>query len=253
METMSSKQYTPQQLRELPSLLPFHFPGISNVECWFSTALYGNISLDFDLAGDADKERRAELAAILGFECWTEMKQVHGDDLLLDPPSTLFGSPSELEADGCCTSVPGQAMLAKSADCQQIILAHTSGKYVAALHCGWKGNSIDFPTSAVQNFCEAYELNPKDVMAVRGPSLGPNAAEFINFAEEWPERFEDWFNLETKCMDLWSLTRHQLMQGGLLHSNIFSIDLCTYSLSSLLYSYRRGHSGRQAALVFIKK
>ncbi len=236
----------------LPGIIPFSFPDIDNVGCFFTTGLYGNISLDFGLSGPEDAARRARLGKLLGFADWTELHQVHGDVLLSNPDSTPFDAPSAKDADGACTDKPGRAMLSKAADCQQIMLAHKSGKYVAALHCGWKGNSIDFPTSGALNFCKAYNLKPEDVMAVRGPSLGPGAAEFVNFESEWPAKFRPWFNPQTRRMDLWSLTRHQLVQAGLRAEHIFGLDLCTYTFSDFLFSFRRGHAGRQAALVYIK-
>lgn len=244
--------FSKESLGFFPAIIPFRFPGVPGVSACFSTGLYGNISLEFGLSGAEDIKRRAALAPLLGFDGWTELKQVHGDTLLIDPPVTPFDAPSALEADGSATCRPRQALLSKAADCQQILLAHKSGKYVAALHCGWKGNSIGFPASGLDAFCRAYDISPRDVMAVRGPSLGPGEAEFVNFAAEWSDEFLPWFNPKTNCMDLWSLTRHQLARCGMPPENIFSIDLCTKTFSDFLFSFRCGHAGRQAALVFIE-
>lgn len=244
--------FSQELLGRFPAIIPFRFPGVPNVAAYFTTGLYGNISLDSGLTGDEGKKRRAALAPLLCFDGWTELRQVHGDVLLVEPPITLFDEPSALEADGSATSRPRQALLAKAADCQQILLAHKSGKYVAALHCGWRGNAADFPGGGLEAFCRAYGIAPRDVMAVRGPSLGPGAAEFVNFESEWSEEFRPWFNPKTKCMDLWSLTHSQLVQAGMLPENIFSFDLCTHTFSDLLFSHRRGHVGRQAALIFVE-
>ncbi|MDR1125325.1 MAG: polyphenol oxidase family protein [Deltaproteobacteria bacterium] len=234
-----------------PAVLPFKFPGLDRVRCAFSTALYGNISLDFGLDAEADKERRRKLAVLLGFDSWTELRQVHGPKLLVNPPATPFDAPSTLEADGCCTDRPGQAMLAKAADCQQILLAHKSGRFVAALHAGWRGNAIKFPESGVADFCAACKIKPEDVLAVRGPSLGPGSAEFVNFDQEWPAEFSPWFDREKKLMDLWALTRRQLTAAGLRPENIYSLDFCTYAQNDVFFSYRAGNAGRQAGLIFI--
>lgn len=235
-----------------PALIPFRFPGLEKVSACFTTALYGNISLESGPAGAKDVQRRADLALLLGFAGWTELRQVHGDTLLIDPPLTPFDAPSALRADGSATGRPGRALLSKAADCQQILLAHASGKFVAALHCGWRGNAANFPGRGLADFCAAYGLEPREVMAVRGPSLGPGAAEFVNFEREWGAEFRPWFDAQSKRMDLWSLTRRQLTDAGMRPENIFSLDLCTYSLPEFLFSYRRGHAGRQAALIFIE-
>jgi YfiH family protein len=236
-----------------PAIIPFAFPGLENINCAFSTGIFGNISLDFALTGDEDKARRSKLAAFLGFSSWTELRQVHGDALLVNPEPTPFEQPSKLEADGCCTDKPWQAMLSKAADCQQILLAHKSGRYVAALHAGWRGNALKFPEKGVRGFCAAYNIKAEDVLAVRGPSLGPGRAEFVNFAEEWPAEFKPWFNPVNKCMDLWSLTKHQLKSAGLKPENIYGIDLCTNALQRVFFSYRAKNEGRQAAIIFIKE
>lgn len=237
-------------LQRFPAVIPFRFPAVPGVAVYFTTGLYGNISLDFGLTGETDKARRAALAQLLGFEAWTELFQVHGETLLVEPEPTPFDAPSALEADGSATSRARHALVSKAADCQQIMLAHKSGSAVAALHCGWKGNAINFPGKAVAAFCRAYNFEASDVLAVRGPSLGPGAAEFVNFESEWGAEFRPWFNGQSKLMDLWSLTKHQLAQAGLNPQNIFSIDICTHTFSDFLFSFRRGHSGRQAALIF---
>jgi YfiH family protein len=180
------------------------------------------------------------------------MHQLHGDTLAVNPEATPYEQPSCLEADGCCTDKPGQALLVKAADCQQILLAHNSGRYVAALHVGWRGNRLGFPETGLAGFCAAYNLNAADVLAVRGPSLGPGRAEFVHFAREWPAKYTPWFNPASRCMDLWSLTKHQLLRAGLKPENIFGIDLCTNALREMFFSHRAKSVGRQAAVIFIR-
>lgn len=244
---------TDRQRDVFPAIIPFEFPGIPGVGCAFTTGLYGNISLDTDLAGEAEVARRKSLAELAGFDVWTEMRQVHGEEMLFDPEPTAFDAPSELEADASTTYRPGHALVVKTADCQPLLLAHTGGRCVAALHVGWRGNSLNLPESGLIRFCRAFEIEPHEVVAVRGPSLGPRAAEFVNFDKEWPEHFTPWYDRETKLMDLWALTRYQLISAGMKPGNIFSIDLCTHDMSEMLFSYRRGHVGRQASVIFVKK
>ncbi|MDR2892172.1 MAG: polyphenol oxidase family protein [Deltaproteobacteria bacterium] len=240
----------------MPALLPFRFPGLDNIRCYFTTGLYGNIRLD----DEAALARRQDLPFLLGFSNWTEMSQVHGNTLLVNPEATAPELSSPLEADGCCTDRRGQAMLVKSADCQPILLAHKSGKYIAALHVGWRGNVLNFPGQGVRDFCVAYDLAPEDVMAVRGPSLGPGAAEFVNFTREWPPEFSPWFNFGTRRMDLWSLTRQQLQNAGIKREHIYGLDMCTFTMQQLFFSYRAEQAGlqtgdkvgRQAALIYMK-
>ena len=159
--------------------------------------------------------------------------------------------PAFPKGDGLATDKPGIGLLIKTADCQPILLAHRSGRFVAGIHAGWRGNRCDFPGSGVRRFCEHYGVEPRELLAVRGPSLGPARAEFINFESEWGDAFRPWFDAGSRTMDLWGLTRWQLEQAGLLPRNIYGIDLCTASCNRQFFSYRCVKaSGRQASVIW---
>ena len=176
-----------------------------------------------------------------------------------DPDPVGPDVPATLEGDGLTTSAPSVGLVVKTADCQPILLAHRSGRYVAGLHAGWRGNKINFPATGVRVFCEAYGLDPADVLAVRGPSLGPDNAEFRNFADDFGPGFDAYFSPATRTMDLWRLTRDQLMGAGLPEANIHAVDICTMADAETFFSYRRAGArpgnvtGRQAGLIWIKQ
>ena len=195
--------------------------------------------------------RRAALPALLGVQAFAEVHQVHGVRTIFEPEAQNPGDTPLEQADGMATSRPNMALMIKTADCQPILLAHTGGRHIAALHVGWRGNRCGFPQSAVRRFCERYHLSPRDLLAVRGPSLGPARAEFIHFDSEWGEDFRPWFQPESRTVDLWGLTRHQLMEAGLPSRNIFGVDICTAGNPQLCFSHRRHPaSGRQASLIW---
>ena len=240
--------------------IEFRFPGLRNVRCVFTTRRGGhsggafaqaNLSLEVGDDEGAVRANRAELRGLLGLKVWQELRQVHGQTMHADLEGDFFEE-VKLEGDGLCASRPGHALVIKTADCQPILLAHSAGRHVAALHCGWRGNAVDFPAAGVRRFCAAYDLDPSEVLAVRGPSLGPGQSEFVNFEAEWTPRFRPYLNASTRNMDLWSLTRDQLLGAGIPASNIFALDLCTAS-SPQFFSYRRDKiTGRQAALIWME-
>lgn len=245
-----------------PFFIAFRFPGVPKVRCAFSGRAPGphpdgfrggNVSYN---VGDDPALVRAERAALmhaLGVDNWHALRQVHGTDIHFEPAWSRHLEESVEQGDGLATSRPGQVLAVKSADCQPILLAHRHGTFVAALHAGWRGNLQEFPILGVQAVCERYGARPEDLFAVRGPSLGPAAAQFVNFELEWPERFAPWFDPATRTMDLWRLTRDQLAAAGVPRSQIFGLDLCTFSLPGF-YSYRRDKkSGRQAGIIWIDK
>ena len=230
---------------------------LSRVHCAFQMAHFGNMALGRACCDSEDtritQERRKRLPELLGFREWVELKQVHAKEMLINPGASDPAYEAVHEADGSCTMTPGLALCIKTADCQPVLLAHKDGCAIAALHVGWRGNAIEFIQSGVAAFCRAYSLLPKDVLAVRGPSLGPSEAEFVNFSREWPEKFSPWFNEQSKRMNLWALTRAQLLEAGLENDNIYGLDLCTRLLSDYgtFFSYRAGHAGRQVSLIWI--
>jgi YfiH family protein len=239
--------------------IPFRFPGLATVMCAFQMRsknphpLAGNISHN---VGD-DPERvltmRRRLAAHLGVRQWAELTQVHKDQIHFEPLPTAFEDRLVPTGDGMATSVPGLALLIKTADCQPLLLAHRSGTFVAALHVGWRGNRMNFPGSAIQRICSHYRIQPDELLAVRGPSLGPAQAQFVNFAAEWGNDYAPWFREDSQTMDLWGITRHQLSEAGIPSRNIHCIDLCTATMHDVLFSYRKDRNcGRQASLVWME-
>ncbi|MDO5536562.1 MAG: polyphenol oxidase family protein [Desulfovibrionaceae bacterium] len=251
------------------SVLPFAFPGIDNVGCLFqmrapasssstqacNPALAGGTIVYTDGIADAEvlANRRALLAAS-GAAAFCEARQVHGDHMLFDPEPAALERAKLAEADGLATSRAGVALMIKTADCQPVLLAHRSGRYVAGLHVGWRGDRQLFPYTGVRRFCEHYNIRPEDCMAVRGPSLGPTRAEFIHYAAEWGGYFYKYLDLARSTMDLWSMTRDQLREAGIPARHIYGLDWCTASNPDQFFSYRRDHGcGRQAALVWIKE
>jgi YfiH family protein len=231
--------------------IPFAFPSIPHIRCAFTTRFAGNLSL-YGREGAEREEALAARAAVfetLDLDSWSELAQVHGDVFIKDHEPTPVDREPTVEADGHATSRKRHALCIKTADCQGILLAHPAG-HVAAIHVGWRGNVLRFIRTAVTAFCLDRALDPADVRAVRGPSLG--YAEFVNFSREWPAVFAPWYDPATRRVDLWSLTRRQLGEAGLKSRNIFSVDMCTYSLNSLFFSHRRKDAGRQMALVWME-
>ncbi|MCL2124241.1 MAG: polyphenol oxidase family protein [Desulfovibrionaceae bacterium] len=246
------------------NFIRFQFPAVPAVECAFqirtggaSKGPYaqGNVSLLVGDAPEAAAANRAALAAELGLESVAELKQVHGDRLFFEPGEEArlrADTAPSTEGDGLAASRPGLGLLIKTADCQPLFFAHASGRAVAALHVGWRGNRANFPASGLRAFCARYTCVPDEVLAVRGPSLGPAAAEFVHFDREWGEAYAPWFDVRRRTMDLWRLTRSQLEEAGMAPDRIFSLDLCTASLPQF-FSYRRDKiTGRQANLVWLR-
>ena len=245
------------------NVLPFQFPGIPGVRCAFTGRIFGNLSLDLAAREDdpvlweKTVQARASVPELLGVEAFAEVHQVHGVRTIAEPLAQESDKASPVEGDGMMTSSPGLALMVKTADCQPILVAHESGRFVMAVHSGWKGNRQDYPRLAVLEFCERYDVRPSELWAVRGPSLGPAASEFVNFSSEWGEGFSRWYDENRMTMDLWGLARHQLSSAGIPARQILSLDLCTYDNAEHFFSYRQYRrngirDGRQGSFIWIR-
>jgi len=242
--------------------VPFQFPGLAGVSCAFTTRRGGEslppfdgANLSFDVGDEPARvaANRRALAGQLRLRQWCELKQVHGDALHIEPAPTPLDAASGLEGDALATATPGLALCIKTADCQPVLLAHQSLRFVAALHVGWRGNVLNLPGSAVARLCAHYGCGPRELFAVRGPSLGPDMAQFIHFAQEFGQEFLPFFNRKADTVDLWRLTRHQLETAGLAPERIFGLDHCTQSNPRDYFSYRAARTtGRMLSLIWLE-
>lgn len=242
----------------LDNLIFFKFCGIRNVHCLFQgknldpRKSLGSIAFNRGEDNAAIRQNRKFLFEKLAMPV-LEVRQIHSNIMHFSPEPTAFFEEANIEGDGIATNQKKYALLIKTADCQPILFAHNKGGHVMALHVGWRGNRNDFILEAVSKFCEKYRLNAKDLLAVRGPSLGPKEAQFVNFDTEWGATYAAWFNIQEQTLDLWELTRHQLRQAGLLQENIHGLDFCTKTMHKQYFSHRQDNqTGRQASLIWFE-
>ncbi|MBQ7739338.1 MAG: laccase domain-containing protein [Desulfovibrionaceae bacterium] len=241
----------------------FNFPGLPNVHCLFPLRDLSQISpnnpysggnLAYEIGDDKDNvsQNRQDIIqkyASLGLKRILDIKQVHGQTIIFDPEKLDL---STISGDGLASCAKNCGLLIKTADCQPVLLCDEKGQYILALHIGWRGSRANFIGQGIAEFCQKYNLKPANLLAVRGPSLGPSVAEFKNYQTEWLDaHIKEFFDLTTLTMDLWSMTRRQLEDAGLKPKNIYGLDLCTYS-NLTCFSYRRNKiCGRQGGLIWI--
>lgn len=241
----------------LDNLLLFQFSGIKNVHCLFHGKNYntgqslGSIAFNRGEANEIIRQNRKYLFEKLAMPV-LEVHQIHSNILHFNPKEASYAEQASLEGDGIATNLARHALLIKTADCQPILFAHKNEQHIMALHAGWRGNRNDFILQAVAEFCEQYKLAAKDLLAVRGPSLGPKEAEFTNFDTEWGEAYKTWYNAQEQTLDLWALTRHQLQEAGLMPENIYGIDLCTKTNAQYFSHRENSQTGRQASIIWFE-
>lgn len=240
----------------------FQFPHIPNVRCLFQyrshvglneeqdspTTLQDTWQMNSYIPTEQVLQQRSIFCTRYTIPAYAMLQQVHGTTVLFEPPPYTHYTQLQ-QADGMATSAIGLGLSIVTADCQSICFVHKTGKALLVLHVGWRANKTCFIQKAVTQFCSYYNIAVEDIFVVRGPSLSPERSSFSHFSEEWGEHFSAWYNEETRCMNLWELTRSQCIEVGIAESHIYGIDICTYS-SLQYYSYRRNKTvGRQCTIV----
>lgn len=200
------------------------------------------------------------------------LQQVHGvSTVQLDRASS-----ERMQADACWTKDVAVACTIMVADCLPVLLCDVTGRWVAAVHAGWRGlaGSKGLNPSLDQGVLENLWWNLRqagnemsEVMAWLGPCIGPQAFEvgaevYAAFDDGSPE-FSSLFKpaAEGKFMaDLAALARLRLKALGVsrFYGNDSSPPWCTFSGTGLYFSHRRdgrsfGQSGRMAACIWLDR
>jgi YfiH family protein len=143
-------------------------------------------------------------------------------------------------------------MMIKVADCQAVFLYDPKNKAAAIMHVGWRGSIQNILANAVHRMRTKFHSDPRDIVAGIGPSLGPCCAEFRHWQQEFPPDFAR-FQVQENHFDFWAISRHQLLEAGLLSESIEVAELCTKCHPEIFYSYRgEGKTGRFAMAIGIK-
>lgn len=242
-----------------------------------SSAPYDTLNLGShvgDAAGDVLRNRarlQSHLASLTPGARLFIHSQVHGTTTLA---LTAQSDPAVVqEADAFCTAVPGAVCTVLVADCLPVLLAHRSGRAVAAAHAGWRGlagqGGFGVLESALhalaQTLQQPLEVVAPETLAWLGPCIGPTAFEV---GDEVAEAFCRHDQASAACFaagaapgkhwaDLAGLARRRLDRLGVVavYGNDSSGTWCTVGNPLRFFSHRRdtgrlGGSGRFAACIW---
>jgi len=187
--------------------------------------------------------------------------------------------------DGLITNAPGVLLAVKTADCFPVIVVDLVRHAVGVFHAGWRGTVQRIVEKGIGEFRRQFGSDPKDLLAVIGPGIGPCCYEVGDevvdeFATQFaysPELFEEVFDshsLHLKYpllflnqrapghgdaaarphLDLVKANRYQLRDAGLPAQNISALEQCTACRTDLFFSHRvERATGRMMAVVGIRE
>ena len=146
------------------------------------------------------------------------------------------------------------------ADCVPLYFIDMKNKVIGMSHSGWRGTVKGMGIKTVEALTKEYGTDPKDVMAVVGPSICRECYEVSKdvvdeFHKVYDGKFDvtkiyDITNDEKRQLDLWEANKQILMLAGIKEENIIISSVCTSCNDDLLYSHRKT-GGKRGNLVAV--
>ncbi len=211
-----------------------------------SDGIYGSLNGGLGSQDDPGRVRqnRALMAEALGVEAENllSLHQIHSATAVtVTEPWTAADRP---KADGMATATPRLALAVASADCGPVLFADHRAGVIGAAHSGWRG-ALTGVLDATVDAMERLGAARADIVAVLGPTIGPDAYEV---GPDFVERFlrEDALSAPhfrpsaregRSLFDLPAYIGQRLAATGI--GEWASTGLCTYSDEARFYSYRR--------------
>lgn len=219
-------------------------------------ALFTDRSVDFAVKNGGpifSDEQTSHLARAIGpFKGAANIRQVHGDEILVvtERPGDL--SRSLKEADAVITNVPGLPIVIRTADCLPVFLYDPQCRCIGLVHAGWRGSEQQITAKTVEAMKKIFGTSPADLHAALGPAI---RQEHYQVGPEFKERFSGYVTQRPEgCyLDLVKVNTDQLNQLGVPSEHIYDSRVCT-CCDEQCFSYRREkeRAGRHLSLMMLK-
>lgn len=158
------------------------------------------------------------------------------------------------DVDGLITNVPGVVLSTFYADCVPLYFLDPIKKAIGLSHSGWRGTVNKMGKITVEKMAAEYGSDPKDIIAVIGPSICVDCYEVsMDVAQEFMIVFKSADNMdrivipkngEKAMLDLWQANLAVLKEAGILEENISIPDICTACNKDILFSHRASNGKR---------
>lgn len=234
-----------------------------------STGIYSSMNLNDDRGDDPEavRENFNLVARALDTECSRMVlsDQAHTSNVRVvtekDAGKGLVKEQDYRDVDGMITNVPGLMLVTSHADCVPLFFVDPVHKAIGMTHSGWKGTWKRIGRVTVEKMRESYGSDPKDIIAVIGPSICQDCYEV---GEDLLSAFREEFT-EQQCqavfrpgkpgkyqLNLWQANRIILEEAGLTPKHITISGLCTSCRSDLLWSHRKTKGQRGGLCAFLE-
>jgi polyphenol oxidase len=185
------------------------------------------------------------------FDVW----QTHGTKTIIAESPRKLESPHE-PADAIFTQNPDVTLFMRFADCVPILIFDPVEKVIGIIHAGWQGTVDKIVLKAIDTIKNDLHVDPKNVIAGIGPSIGPDHYVIGNVVEKkvitaFGELSQGLllYDEDKIRFDLWEANKLLLEQSGV--TNIEVSNICTACHTEEWFSHRAENSntGRFGALL----
>lgn len=150
------------------------------------------------------------------------------------------------DTDALVTNQPGICLCVQTADCVPVLLYDPVHNVIAAVHAGWRGTVTLIVKEAIQEMFKQYLSSPPDIIAVIGPSIGPEkyeiGEEVMNAVMSTISYAGNSINKQPTGkfhLNLWEANRQILIDCGVRSNNIEISGHCTFTGKDRFFSARR--------------
>ena len=206
------------------------------------------------VAGCTDRhtDRSTLLSHLGGLTLAVEAEQVHRASVAVVERSSPVTTPLA-GCDALLTSVPGVALLIRTADCLPIFFADPARGVVGLAHAGWHGLSAQLPLRVVAALRHFYRSRPEDLQVAIGPAIrsccyevGPEFSAY--FGTSIQER------TGRRTCDLIGIAIQQMQACGIRRHRIIDVERCTACDPQTWYSLRQEgpSTGRLTSVIMLR-
>ena len=246
--------------------------GFSTREGGVSTGIYDSMNLSFTRGDDPEHAmenfRRFGDAVQMDHRDMVFTWQTHTTNIRTvtahDKGKGIVAQRDYKDIDGLVTDVPGVPLVTFFADCVPLYFADPIKRVIGASHSGWRGTVARMGLQTVDYMHGQYGSDPKDLVAVIGPSICQIcyevSADVANaFEAQFPAAQYQDFIIDKGhgkyMLDLWRANWYILKDAGIREENIHISGLCTHCHPDALWSHRSLGTARGslAGFMMIKK
>jgi len=246
----------------------YTFEKLSNVKECFHAVTFKDVAEPYAFSvalhtGENKKkivENRKKLISLLGWDNnihFVVANQTHGDNIkIIKSNDTLGWDSIENAVENCDAMITNKkdiVLCVLTADCVPILLMDKKKCVIATVHAGWKGTNSKILSKTVDKMVSYFDVNPKDIIACIGPSIGQCCYEVNgDVAKHFSQVSNAYIQKGIKYMlDLPTINRQLLLKSGVIESNIEMSHVCTSCEVDRFFSYRKeqGCSGRFMSMI----